>query len=152
MTLVFGSVGNDTLVGGVGIDTIYGSSGNDKLIGGAGADHLFGDRGSDTFIFNTPPKLGIDRIWYFSSADDTIVLENGVYVCLPKGALRKGVFEVNTDGQAHKHTSHIIYNTSNNTLVYDVDGVGGSGGVVFAKFSTYGFENTIVTADDFWIV
>ncbi|MDZ4134458.1 MAG: calcium-binding protein, partial [Paracoccaceae bacterium] len=45
--VVFGTTGNDALIGGAGRDMIFGDAGNDNIIGGAGADMLFGDSGDD---------------------------------------------------------------------------------------------------------
>lgn len=43
-----GGLGNDTIVGGAGVDVIVGVNGNDNLQGGAGADFLIGGNGNDT--------------------------------------------------------------------------------------------------------
>ncbi|BAY22680.1 hypothetical protein NIES2100_24430 [Calothrix sp. NIES-2100] len=44
---LYGSVGNDTLIGGSNIDYLYGQDGNDSLIAGAGNDILYGGLGDD---------------------------------------------------------------------------------------------------------
>jgi Ca2+-binding RTX toxin-like protein len=46
--VLMGMAGNDTLIGGGGVDYLYGGPGNDTLKGGAGADFLFGGDGNDT--------------------------------------------------------------------------------------------------------
>ncbi len=46
--LLFGSTGNDTLIGGNGADQLFGQDDNDTLLGKAGADQLFGGNGNDT--------------------------------------------------------------------------------------------------------
>ena len=75
---IYGGAGNDTLLGGTGVDTLYGGSGNDvitgnnagdtiyggsgndiisggngvdTIIGGYGADKLTGGEGNDTFVY-----------------------------------------------------------------------------------------------------
>jgi Ca2+-binding RTX toxin-like protein len=45
---VFAGGGNDTIVGGVGIDALYGQDGNDSITGGEGDDTLIGDAGNDS--------------------------------------------------------------------------------------------------------
>jgi len=48
-----GGLGNDTLTGGDGRDSIIGGIGHDSLSGGAGADVLHGDVGNDTLLGGT---------------------------------------------------------------------------------------------------
>jgi uncharacterized delta-60 repeat protein len=48
--LLFGGVGNDTLVGGGGNNVLVGGAGNDTLIGGAGRNILIGGGGADTLV------------------------------------------------------------------------------------------------------
>jgi Ca2+-binding RTX toxin-like protein len=45
-----GTTGNDTMIGGVGADTIFGLDGNDVLSGGSGDDILYGNKGLDQLI------------------------------------------------------------------------------------------------------
>lgn len=42
-----GAGGNDTIYGGAGSDRLFGQAGNDSLIGGIGNDHLVGGAGND---------------------------------------------------------------------------------------------------------
>ena len=44
---LFGGTGNDTLVGGAGVDYLHGGNGDDILNGGGGNDVLWGDAGDD---------------------------------------------------------------------------------------------------------
>ena len=44
---IYGTTGDDELVGGKGDDTLYGEAGNDKLTGDAGNDAIYGDEGDD---------------------------------------------------------------------------------------------------------
>ncbi len=44
---VYGTAGNDSLIGGAGPDEIDGLGGDDTLLAGAGTDYLFGGTGSD---------------------------------------------------------------------------------------------------------
>ncbi len=45
--VLYGGLGDDTLIGGAGNDSLFGNEGNDTLIGGAGNDSLFGSVGND---------------------------------------------------------------------------------------------------------
>jgi hypothetical protein len=47
-TLIYAGSGNDTLVGGSGINILFAGSGNDSLTGGANNDYLFAGSGADT--------------------------------------------------------------------------------------------------------
>ena len=44
--LVYAGSGNDTVIGGTGINILFAGSGNDILLGGAGTDYLFGGSGA----------------------------------------------------------------------------------------------------------
>jgi len=44
-SIVYGGVGDDTLLGSAAFDTIYGEAGDDLIHGGAGDDRLYGDNG-----------------------------------------------------------------------------------------------------------
>lgn len=44
---IFGEVGSDSLLGGLGDQLIFGGDGNDTLRGGSGRDALFGEAGND---------------------------------------------------------------------------------------------------------
>ncbi|HEX8217569.1 MAG TPA: Calx-beta domain-containing protein, partial [Allosphingosinicella sp.] len=46
---LWGLDGNDSLKGGLGVDTLHGGAGNDMLDGGAGADVMNGGAGNDTY-------------------------------------------------------------------------------------------------------
>ena len=86
-----GDAGNDNLSGGNGFDSLSGGADNDFVNGGLGNDVLSGGVGFDQFVFNTAPNslANFDRITDFSSAFDTIRLENAVYAALPAGALAR---------------------------------------------------------------
>lgn len=47
---IFGSDGDDTMIGGNGTNLFYGNGGNDKLIGGSGEDYLYGGSGNNHII------------------------------------------------------------------------------------------------------
>lgn len=48
-------LGNDTLRGGLGNDTLVGNAGNDVLDAGAGHDVVYGGLGADVFVFHPAP-------------------------------------------------------------------------------------------------
>jgi trimeric autotransporter adhesin len=54
--LIFGSMGNDTLIGNGGADFILGGDGNDTITGGDGADTMLGGAGNDTINMGTGDK------------------------------------------------------------------------------------------------
>lgn len=66
---LFGGQGNDILIGGAGNNQLWGGAGNDILIGGKGSNLLVGGRGqdtmtgggggADTFLYNTDPFDGM---------------------------------------------------------------------------------------------
>jgi len=52
--LIYGNLGNDTLVGGSGRDTMFGGQGNDSIDGALGGDFLTGGLGNDVFVERVP--------------------------------------------------------------------------------------------------
>jgi len=82
-----GTAGNDTLIGDAlddssvglaGYDDIFGGSGNDRLTGGEGSDQLTGGANNDEFVFleTTDGNLEVDTVTDFTTADDTINLDD----------------------------------------------------------------------------
>jgi len=65
--IIFGRGGNDIICSGDGSDRVYGGRGQDEIFGGAGADWLFGQRGDD--VLNG--EDGND--WLFGAQDDDIL-------------------------------------------------------------------------------
>lgn len=74
---LFGADGNDTLNGrggadrlhgGAGDDVMYGGDGDDTITGNGGADDLYGGAGNDRFSFESDYD-GTDRIWDFTDGD-----------------------------------------------------------------------------------
>ena len=55
-----GTPGNDTLLGGIGIDTLWGDAGNDILDGGDEADKVHGGDGDDIITDHGTPAGGAD--------------------------------------------------------------------------------------------
>jgi Ca2+-binding RTX toxin-like protein len=142
--MLTGIGGNDTLSGGGGGDTLAGSAGNDRLTGGGG---------KDKFDFNAALSVAtnVDRITDFNAVDDLMRLDNDIFtafatanVTLAAGAFYKGAGRTS----AHDGNDHIIYNTTNGNLYYDVDGQGGTGAKLFATL----VNEAAITNADFFIV
>lgn len=74
---IFGSEGDDVILGGSASGLIAGGGGNDRITGGAGAELLLGGAGADTFVFlnvqDSPTGAG-DSIGDFQSGLDVIDL------------------------------------------------------------------------------
>ncbi|ATY33991.1 Ig-like domain-containing protein [Sphingomonas psychrotolerans] len=85
-----GGDGNDVLFGNMGDDSLWGGNGRDVLVGGYGNDKLWGGAGADSFHFGA--TFGADTIYDFNTAEDLIILDDGVSVT------RTGVQDVNGDG------------------------------------------------------
>ncbi len=133
---------NDLIVGNSATNKINGLTGNDTLIGGLGLD---------TFIFNTALNAATnhDTITDFNAADDTINLENAIFTLLAAtGALAANLFE-NTSIAGQSGSEVIIYDRANGDLYYDTNGAATVGGLVlFADIA----NNTALTAADFVVV
>jgi serralysin len=138
---LFGGGGNDKLYGGTGDDGVYGNDGNDYIDGGAGSDRLSGGAGSDTFFFGAAlsGRTNIDVITDFTNnrqQNDVIWLDNAVFTKFASnGSIAKGNFMSSAVGVAKDSNDHLLYNSSNGNLYYDVDGSGAGGATLFAQFS-----------------
>jgi Ca2+-binding RTX toxin-like protein len=139
-----GRGGNDTLSGNDGRDTVIGGQGKDKLIGGADADQ---------FVFNA--RLGstnIDKIVDFGHGVDEIALDDAIFKALGT-SFEKNEFVARADGHAAtKASQHVIYDKSDGTLWYDVDGSGGKAAVQFAQLGSVANHPMNLGWDDFAIV
>lgn len=133
-----------TLTGSVAINgignglenVISGNGAANMLNGGAGNDTLFGGAGRDSFVFSTVPGAGnIDQISDVSAVDDTIRLDDAVFLGLGSGVLAASAFAANATGLAVDATDRIIYEPDTGRLFFDSDGVGGAAAVQFAKLT-----------------
>ncbi|WP_140396843.1 calcium-binding protein [Crenothrix polyspora] len=139
-----GGVGDDTLKGGVGTDTLVGGTGADKLQGGLGNDILTGGTGKDIFQLTTLSK---DTIKDFSIVDDTIQLENSLFIKLTvTGILSVANFKIGTT--AADANDYVIYTSSTGALSYDADGNGVGAAVQIAILGT----NLAMTNADFVVI
>lgn len=144
-----GGAGNDSIVGGGGDDTLNGGADVDFLNGGLGADQLNGGTGADAFVFTSALGAGnIDTIVGFSVADDTIRLENAVFVGLAAGVLSAAGFKANLSGLATDASDRIIYETDSGNIYFDSDGTGAASRVQFASVAT----NLALTNLDFFVI
>ena len=71
-----GSAGNDTLIGGKGIDSLWGDGGNDRLDGGDEADTVHGGDGDDIITDTGTPVGGADFL-HGDNGNDVIFSGNG---------------------------------------------------------------------------
>ena len=125
----------NTLIGNSSANTLSGLGGSDVLDGGLGADTLTGGTGTDTFAFSTAiGPTNIDTITDFVVADDTIQLSRTVFAGLVAGMLDPTAFFIGS--AAADASDRIIYNSGTGALLYDVDGLGGTGAVQFATLAT----------------
>jgi len=145
---VTGGSGNDFLVGGGGNDALNGRVGNDKFIGGGGNDILTGGVGSDTFIFNAAPdaSTNVDSIRDFGVGDDTIQLDDAVFVGLSAGPLAVGAFALST--ATAEADDRIIYDQSTGNLFFDANGGARDNVMLFATLT----NKASITAADFFVI
>lgn len=115
---VTGGLGSDHLNGGWGKDVIKGGNGDDIIRGDQGADRINSGAGHDTIVLNS--TVGVDKIFGFSVADDTIALDHLVFNSL--ATISADNFVIGT--AAADANDYLIYNSSNGHLMYDADGNG----------------------------
>jgi Ca2+-binding RTX toxin-like protein len=124
-------MGNDAVTGGTAADFLVGGAGNDALNGGLGSDTHIGGAGADAFAFTTAlGSSNIDKINDFSSVDDTVQLDNAVFVGLADGPLAAEAFAFSTD--IAEDDDRIIYDQSTGNLFFDADGGSRDNSVAFA--------------------
>ena len=127
---------------------LIGNAGMNVLDGKAGNDAMQGREGVDTYAFTS--VLGpenVDVILGFSSADDTILLENnGVFVGLAGGALNANAFVIGTAAQ--DSSDRIVYDQATGRLFFDADGNGAGAQIQFARLD----GAPIIAANDFTVI
>jgi Ca2+-binding RTX toxin-like protein len=129
--------GIENLVGSAYSDTLTGGAGANVFNGGLGSDVLTGGGGADAFVFNAAlSAAGVDRITDFSAADDTIRLENAIFIALTTtGVLSAAAFAIGT--AAGDANDRVIYDSTSGALYYDADGAGAIGQVQFASLVSH---------------
>ena len=127
---------------------VRGNDGNNVVSGGAGNDTLAGLAGQDAFLFDTAldAALNVDKILDFTVADDTIRLDDAVFVGLATSGLDATQFANGTTAQ--DATDRIVYDDTTGALFFDQDGVGGVAAVQFATVSA----GLAITNLDFLVV
>lgn len=146
-TIAVGAIDNIDLTGSTTGNLIYGNAGANVLDGRGGNDSLTGFGGADTFTFTT--ALGpsnIDMIRDMVSGTDLIAIDNAVFTGLAPGALSATEFRAGS--AALDGDDHIIYDSSNGNLYFDVDGMGGTAQVLFAILTA----GTPLAASDFVVI
>jgi Ca2+-binding RTX toxin-like protein len=138
--------GNDAaniLDGGLGDDTLIGGLGDDTLIGGLGDDFLIGGAGTDTFVLS---KTGIDTIQDFAVSEKLLISASAF------GGLAAGVLNSNkllVGAGAITADQRFIFNTTDKSLYFDIDGLNGSTAVkigVLTGLSTLNATNFSIVA------
>ncbi len=111
------------LTGNEFANTLIGNAGANRLDGKGGNDTLVSGNGDDVFVFSTALGAGnVDRIIGFSTASDTIELENTEIftTLLTEGELAQGAFR--NGAVAMDSSDRILFNSATGTLSYDADG------------------------------
>jgi Ca2+-binding RTX toxin-like protein len=132
-----GSIGPDSLVGNSSSNTISGNGGNDVITGGGGKDTLSGGDGSDIFRFvSAPSKNNSVTITDFNPLEDKIALSKAIFSKFNNSnSVTPSNLSFNTTGDGTTPTNFLVFNTSNKTLYYDVDGNGTGKGIAFVTLS-----------------
>jgi hypothetical protein len=146
----FPTAEEDVLRGNAGIDRLSGLAGDDTLDGGLGNDRLSGGAGRDVFLFTTAirPAANVDRIVDFSVKDDTIHLDNAVFVNLTRtGKLAASAFAKGL-GPAEEDTHIVYYESDTGALFYDSNGRAAGGDIRFAVLA----KNLALSSADFLVV
>lgn len=133
---VFGSFGDDRILGDDG----------DNILGGvAGADVLTGRGGADDFVFSfgLETGVGLDLIKDFASGEDTLVFDKSAYGL----GDRINVF-VGSEPVARGRADVFLLDVDTGVLSLDLDGAGAGGAVEIATLKGV----TSLTAEDFALI
>ena len=132
--VLVGDAGDNLFFGNGSIDKLFGGAGADTLDGGARMDTLTGGDGADMFQFRAPTTMN-DRITDFTVGDDHILLEGSAFgYGDATGAVSADDFILRATRLALDATDRFIFRTTDHSLWYDADGVGGRGSVAIAYF------------------
>jgi Ca2+-binding RTX toxin-like protein len=132
---IIGNDGANRLRGFDGSDTLSGGDGNDTLIGGAGADVLDGGAGLDAFRYDSASEGGDTIIGYVGAEDRIQISVSGFGGGLTTGTnlLATGRYMENVGGFATNAIGQFAFDTSTQTLWWDVDGTGAADRVMIAS-------------------
>ena len=124
--------------------TIQGNAASNVIAGKRGNDTLTGNAGNDVFLFDTPLSAATnkDSITDFVAVNDTIRVDNDVFVGLAAGTLSAAAFRLGS--AAADPTDRIIYNQATGALIFDFNGNAAGGAVQFATLTT---KPTITNVD-----
>jgi serralysin len=136
------------LTGNEFANVVFGNAGANVLNGLGGKDTLVGGKGRDLFQLTTKPGAGnFDHIQDFSTRDDRIALENGVFRKLGKaGGLASQAFVKGPE--ALDASDRVIYDPTNGGLYYDPDGTGAAAKVLVAALK----KGLSMNAGDFLVI
>jgi serralysin len=141
------------LTGNTHANLITGNAGANRLSGREGNDQLRGGSGKDVFVFDTKlnKRTNVDKILDFSSASDSIFLENKIFTKLGAGSSKGKKFTSDmfvTAKRAQDAEDRIVYDRKSGALYYDKDGVGGSAQVKIATLT----NKTKLYWHDFYVI
>jgi Ca2+-binding RTX toxin-like protein len=103
------------------------------LSGGRGNDTLTGGGGQDTFLFDSALTSNVDTIVDFNASNETIRLDNDIFIGLGTGTLTASAFFA---GAAANDTSdRIIFDAATGNLFYDPDGNRSAAAIQFAHLN-----------------
>jgi Ca2+-binding RTX toxin-like protein len=138
----WGDLGDDVLRGGKGADMLSGRAGDDRMFGGAGRDSfqdlrgndvLTGGAGADSFVFNdTFSHEGRPFIADFKSTVDVLHMGQGVAFGLKPGKLAADAFCIGP--AARDAQDRFVYDKAEGLLYFDRDGSGSDAMVLAAQF------------------
>jgi len=124
-----GTAGNAAIVGPAGADT---------FIGGAGGDTITGGGGVDIFKYTATSDGGVsgDTINDFTLGVDKFAFLGIAFTSTAAAGQTLNSADFSTSASATEGT-YFVFNTTNNTLYWDADGVvGGSVGIAIAVVDT----------------
>ena len=94
---------------------------------------MTGGTGADVFVFGAAAASSADTIADFEVGADTLQFASSDFG-LPTGVLDGANFVLGT--KAIDHHAEFIYNAATHKLLWDADGVGGTGAVTVVTFDT----------------
>jgi microcystin-dependent protein len=144
--LLLSGAGNINGTGNALGNAISGNGGNNWIDGKDGTDTASGGLGADNFLFTSAPgAANADYIYDFTSADDTMRLDDAVFTGLATGYLAAAAFHAGTS--AADVSDRIIYDSATGMIYFDTDGAGGAAQMLFAKVA----PGVVITNADFYV-